>query len=814
MLSPRWMKVVRDLWSNRTRTILVVASIAVGIFAVGTVQQLSTVVLGEMQTVYSTSNASHATILASGLDDDMIESIEHMPEVAVAEGRGNTNIKVEVTPGQWEPLALYSIPDFEEMPINTLSLVDSVDGHEDFGAEAGRWPTKDEIVLERSSLDTQSLPAGLTVGDSLRVETVDGKIRDVTVSGAVYDPTGFPAAFTGSGTGFVTQETFERLGGPANYAQVDFVANGAPEQLADKAYLEGVNDDVVAKIERSGRSVQISIVQEPGELPLQDLFDAITLLLTPLGLLALALSSFLVINTISALMSQQVRQIGVMKSVGARRGQIVAMYLSSVLIYSLLALAVAIPLTAVVSSALAQFLGGFINVTFPALSIPTNILLLEVVVGVGVPLLAALYPVYRGTSVTVREAISDYGLGKGQFGADRFTRLLGRIRGISRPMQLSLRNTFRRRSRLIMTLITLTLGGMLFMTVGSIRLSLGNLIDEALAYNQFDIQIQFERNYRTAQIEQVVANVPGVIAAESWGSGSATYIRGDGSDGDQIAITSLPAESEMVQPTLVEGRWLLPDDENAIVLTQSIVANEPDIALGDTVTLEIDDKNREFVVVGVAQVFGGPSEAPAYVNLPYFSKLTGDVGRAGSVQVTIEPEGILESGSTLEALQTALEEGGIRVASVFTIAQIRAFTGAFFDIIVYLLLAMGVLIASVGALGLMGTMSTNVLERTREIGVMRAIGASDWAIQRIVIVEGLIIGLISWGIGALLAYPVGLALTSAVGTALFQITPTFVFSASGLFTWLGIVIALAAVASFLPAWNASRLTVREVLAYE
>ena len=103
----------------------------------------------------------------------------------------------------------------------------------------------------------------------------------------------------------------------------------------------------------------------------------------------------------------------------------------------------------------------------------------------------------------------------------------------------------------------------------------------------------------------------------------------------------------------------------------------------------------------------------------------------------------------------------MRVASTFTIAQIRSFTGAFFDIIVYLLLAMGVLIASVGALGLMGTMSTNVLERTREIGVMRAIGASDWAIQRIVIVEGMIIGLISWGMGALLAYPVGLGFDHA-----------------------------------------------------
>ena len=213
MLSPRWMKVVRDLSSNRMRTLLVVASIAVGIFAVGTVQQLSTVILGEMQAVYETSNASHATIIASGLDDEMIESIADMPEVAAAEGRGNTTLKIEVAPGQWEPLAIYSIPDFEEMPLNTLSLVDSVDGHEAFGAEMGQWPDKDEIILERSSFGaSDALPPALAVGDSVRIETTDDKIRELTVTGAVYDPTGFPAAFTGSGTGFVTQETYRTAG--------------------------------------------------------------------------------------------------------------------------------------------------------------------------------------------------------------------------------------------------------------------------------------------------------------------------------------------------------------------------------------------------------------------------------------------------------------------------------------------------------------------------------------------------------------------------------------------------------------------------
>ena len=151
------------------------------------------------------------------------------------------------------------------------------------------------------------------------------------------------------------------------------------------------------------------------------------------------------------------------------------------------------------------------------------------------------------------------------------------------------------------------------------------------------------------------------------------------------------------------------------------------------------------------------------MNYPYFARLTADVNRASSLQIKLDPASGLKMEDAAKILNERLEEGGYRVASTFTIDTLRRFTGAFFDIIVYLLLAMGVLIASVGALGLAGTMSTNVLERTREIGVMRAIGASDGAVLRIVIVEGVLIGLISWMLGALLAFPVGALLAQTVG---------------------------------------------------
>lgn len=816
MHSPRWRKVVRELWLNRARTILVVASIAVGVFAVGTVQLLRSVILTELQAIYAASNASQAVLLVSGVDAETLESVQRIPAVADAQGRSTLGLKIEVRPGEWKNLTVTAIEDFNDVRINRLEPVFAAPAAPNFGAERTTWPQKNELILERSALGASDvLPAAIRIGDSVRVLAANDKVRDLRISGAVFDPNGFSARFTGAASGYVDYDTFERLGGARTYEQILLRVAGTPEQQLDKDYITSVANAAADKVERAGFTVARVQVPDPGRLALQDLFDALALLLTPLGLLALLLSGFLVINTIAALMAQQVRQIGVMKAIGGCRFQIIGMYLGAVLIYSLAALVVAIPLTIVVAGELAAFLGGFINVEFPRWSLPPTVVAIQLAVGILAPLLAAAVPVWRGASVTVREAVTDYGVGA-QAGADgRLMHMLKAVKGVSRPMQISLRNTFRRRGRLALTLITLVLGGMIFMTVGSVRSSLDGLINTGLNYYQFDVQVQLGQAYRTVRIDQVVRTIPAFTRVEGWLGAQAVRVRTDGAKSNPLTITALTADSAMVSPTLSQGRWLLPDDQNAIVLSQNVLAAEPDIKVGDVITLEIGDKESMWVVVGIAQVLGGPPNViPVYVNYSYFSWLTANMNRASSVQLKLDPAAGLTQDEAAELLNDRLEAAGYTVASVFTIDTLRRFTSAFFDIIVYLLLAMGVLIAAVGALGLAGTMSTNVLERTREIGVMRAIGASDGAVLRIVIVEGVLIGLISWLLGALLAYPAGALLAQTVGVVLFQQALPYVFSASGLALWLAIVVVLAVLASFLPAWRASRLTVREVLAYQ
>lgn len=814
LVNPRWRKILRDLSSNRTRTILVVASIAVGIFAVGTVQHLRTVILDEMRAIYDQSGSAHATLSISNLDDATLDVVRRMPEIAAAEGRSSLGLSIAVAPEEWSRFSVTMVDDFTNNTVNYLLPAGELTNHPDFGINATRWPEKDEVIIERASLDaSDALPTGIQTDGSILVENDEGRRRWLTVSGAVYDPNTFPAAFTGRGAGYVDRETFQRLGGSTTYSELLIRVNGTSEQLLDEDYITNIANLVQEKVERGGLTVQNIFVREPGTLLFQNIFESVALLLTPLGLIALFLSGFLVINTISALMAQQTRQIGVMKSVGARRRQIIRMYLGAVMVYSALALLVAIPLTIFVTGGVLQFAGSFINITFPAFSLPISVLVIQLSVGVLVPLLAALWPVLRGAGVSVREAISDTGVGTAS--ADLLDRILAGIRGLSRPVQLSLRNTFRRRARLVLTLVMLILGGMLFMTIGSVRASLTSLIEAGLNYNNYDIQIGFGDTYRVNRIEQALMQVPGVESVETWVQGLGVRKRPDGTESNTITGIGLPADSEMVKPTLTEGRWLLPDDRNAVVVSTQLLTTDDDIEVGDSIVLEFGGQEAEWVVVGVVQVLSGPPNfIPAYINYPHFSRFIGNVERGDSTQVKIVQNSVYTPESVATVIEDTLDAQGFSVSQVFTINLIRRISGGIFDVIVYLLSAMGVLIAIVGALGLTGTMSTNVLERTREIGVMRAIGATDSAIRRIVVVEGVLIGILSWMAGAALAYPAGAAISTGVGQVLFNTSLPYTFSSTGVVTWFFIVSVLAMFASLLPARNASRLTVREVLAYE
>ena len=815
MLSPRWRKVLRDLWGNKLRTALVVLSIAVGIFAVGMISGSQDATMTALNTGWNATNPPSMIIYTDLFDEELLYTVRHMPGVKEADGRRSFGVRFK-NPAQlgatggataagtgldaekWRNLSLVVYPEYESIQVGKI------------WPQSGAWPPPEhQILVERASLDWM----GVKVGDTILVEAPNGRQRKLHAAGVVHDPGQMQAGWIGQGIAYISRDTLEWFGASRDFDQLHVVAAG--DNLT-RSQLTQLAQQVRNKVEKSGRTIYYTYIPTPGKHPAGEAVEPILMVLGILGILALVLSGFLVVNTMQALLTQQVRQMGIMKAIGARSNQIMGIYLGMVIAFGLLALLVAVPLGALGARGFTQYMGNLLNFDVSGLGIPPRVLATEIVIGLAVPVLAALYPIVTAARITPREAMSDYGLAgatRSSGSAAKKPRFELHVRlPFSRPTLLSLRNTFRRKGRLALTLATLILGGAIFIGVFSVRESVFKTLDNMFNYVDYDAIVGFRREYRADQIEREALKAPGIAAAEGWRFDSARRMRPDGTESDPVFMRAPQPDSALIRPRIAEGRWLLPNDENAVVINTMFLKDEPDLRVGSSLKLKISGKETDWQIVGIAS--GTPPAPMLHVNYPYMARLMGAVDQAGVAIVVTTQRDPASQAAAAKALEEHLKSVGMEVNYRQTSSEERTQIIARFEVLIVFLLVMAVLLAVVGAIGLTGTMSLNVLERTREIGVMRAIGASDGSVFQIVVVEGLLIGLISWCFGALLAYPLGKLLSDAIGNITMKTAMDYAFSVNGMVGWLVIASVLAVIASLLPARNASRVSVRDVLAYE
>jgi putative ABC transport system permease protein len=390
---------------------------------------------------------------------------------------------------------------------------------------------------------------------------------------------------------------------------------------------------------------------------------------------------------------------------------------------------------------------------------------------------------------------------------------LAGIRGLSRPLLISLRNTFRQKGRLALTLFTLTLGGSIFIAVFNVQEALNVKIEQSLKYFLADVNLDLDRDYRVEQIASLVGSIPGVERVEGWQIGSAEILNDDKSVAGNITLFAPPIESDLVEPELLGGRWLQPGDSNAITVNEAYWKDYPDLTPGSTIRLKISGREQDWQVVGIFQ-YTGAEDYYAFTDYDSLAGATKTVGRSSTYRVvTTSHDPALQREIAVE-IDNLLQARGIKVSKVEAGSTTVQTVTDYIGILTAVLLVMAILTALVGSIGLAGTLGMNVMERTREIGVMRAIGAFNQIIMRLVIVEGLVIGMLSYALSMVLCLPISSLLSNVVSLAIFNAPAQLALTYKGFVIWLLLVVALSVVASMVPARNASRMTIREVLAYE
>jgi putative ABC transport system permease protein len=286
---------------------------------------------------------------------------------------------------------------------------------------------------------------------------------------------------------------------------------------------------------------------------------------------------------------------------------------------------------------------------------------------------------------------------------------------------------------------------------------------------------------------------------------------GDAAGGGRFSVVGVPVETNLLKLNLLEGRGLQPGDTNAIVVNTRLASISPQIKVGQEVMLQIGPAPQRWRVVGVArEPFARPG---AYIPRGFFDS-AGHAGMTNSVRLALDRTDADSMNAIKASLDRNLEEQGVRPLGSSSKADLRFSADQHMVMIYIFLIVMSGILAVVGGLGLMTTMSLNVLERRREMGVLRAIGASPPTVWLIVITEGVAIGVLSWALATLAAWPVSKAIGALMVKLMFKVGLDFLFEPSGPLIWLGVSVCLGTVASFLPAWQSSRRPVREAIGYE
>lgn len=789
-----WRKIVYDLWSDKRRTLLVVLSMAAGLFAVGSIFGMVDQLLSNMDRAHQASSPSHINMILRGAIP--LETVDELRELdGVSDIDSLVQLPVRYRRGdEWQVGTLFVRPDYDDQRFDVFTLV------------SGAWPEEEELAVERLSRDAFGF------GDEVTLE-VEGMAETFSVAGTVRHPFVEPPDFGGQAVFFGSTAAAAALGVPGGYAtQLLIRAQDYSEERAT-----AVADRVRTQLALRGHSALVTIYQTPDRHWGRMFVEGLTLILQVMAVLALLMSAVLIFNTFTALLTQQVDQIGVMKAIGGGRGAIAAAYLALALLLGLFALLLSLAPALLFADGMSRWFLHLFNIEVGAFRWSRRAVNIQIVAGLLMPLLATLPPIARGVSMTVREALATYGLGAdyGSSFVDRAVERLGRL-FLSTAAATALGNMFRRKGRLLLTLLTLAMAGVMFIVVMSLVASIDLTLDNEQARQQYDVRIGLAQTAAADDLRQAVEEIPAIDQAQYWYVHSAALVHNGqrlrDSAGLGLQLTAVP-DGSWYRPIISSGRWLGRARGNVAVIGAQ-TALENGLQIGDVLTVDLGDEGAaEYELIGTYRiVYGGGFVAEA-IYVPRASL----PGPARATQLLVRGDGqtLAQANRLSRQVEEGLNSAGITSNPYVTATVLgeRQFANNQFASITTMLLSLALIVAGVGAIGLSGALGISAVERTRELGVMRAIGASHGRITALFIMEAVLQGILSWLLAVPLGFLLAQPLARLMGQAIIDLDLDFQFSWVAVFIWMGIILAVAFIAALAPARRAGRTSVRESLTY-
>ncbi len=799
-------KSLADVTRRKSRTLLVVLGIFIGVFGLTAIN----ITQDQLFAAFAYSVGSQATqpdlvVDVDRLDPQLVPALLAVPNVkrVQEETTLTTQWHVSRAPGHVD-LTIISYPDLQNIPLTPFELT------------SGRYPGAGEILMEYGDVAIQPF----TIGDLVTVDTAQGTAR-LRVVGLARTP-GVNPATTDSARGYMREAALQSL--PA-FTDVTTAPLLGPLRLSHIAVKVTSITQVSATAHVLGTVLQAHRVSvlgvsfpEPITAQLRQI-DGIFTLLRILALLAVVMSGILLLNTVTTLMGEQTAIIGAMKAIGGTRRAILRGYLLSVGLYSLLATVPGLVLGILGGAGLASILARAIPLALGPLMVTPGLIALSLALGFGVPLCASLWPLWNGTRITVRAALAAYGINKGE-GNGSLARLGQHLTWISQTAWLGLRSLFRKRASAALTLLMLTVAGTSFLVVQTAAGSVNETIGSAWTNIHADVEVYANESYSQARAQ--VGTLPNVRRMERFG------IAGAQTPWGKLGLWGFEPQTQIYHYQLTSGRWLREDDTNVVLLSDAVAAQTGLHAGSRLVVTSLGgNKSLTWTVIGTLKEavdsLGQIGTAVVPVTTLYQFEGTPEslvVDYADKLLVQARdrtPAGVNQLADQIDALGTNLilsgsVARGAGLGPVFLVQDEALRHQREFYILYAVLYAVALLTGAAGILGLASTLTASVVERQREIGLVRAMGASSWRVAQVFWVEGLALGGIAWCLGALLGLPLASAFLQFFGRLVIPVD--FVVDPLAFLVMLAALLLIVTLASVVPARRASRLRIADLLRYE
>lgn len=805
MLRTRSRKILRDALARKGRSFMVILSIMFGVFGVTTMMSITDLVNRQLKEDVRSEQISHTKIYVISGGESItaeenrtyLETLQSLPGVVDVEGQAVYPVVWQQGDKQDDAVMLAFSEPFGQGNLETVSRI-----------VKGRYPAPGEIAVEPRFAEAHDLD----IGDCLRFPNTGDEEWEIV--GFLLHPyyTEFPATQT---TVLVEQRIFanyedaRRIVGFTGLSAIHVRYESTPQSI------EGMSDLITA-INRETPYVAYFTYQDiPEDDFVSSMMTEMAGAMDALGFVAMIVSGFLVTNVMNTVIVEQRRQIGVMKSLGATLTDNFRIYAGMALVYGItgtaLGLLLAVPFAANTARPVASWLGAYIE----GYKLSPVGLGVGAVMGLVVPVLAALVPVWQSTRISILEALTDLGISS-DWGRSRLARGIGRL-PLPIPVRQALSNIWHKRGRLTLTVLTLTAAVSAFMGATAVVGTLNTMVRDMVGIHDYDIRItpQQAGDYErlavliNAGVEDVEAVYPGLDVLVSVPGFVSKMVMKEGSD--QVTVSGFDPATPTYAFRLIEGTGWGDDPTRKGIVISRPLADNIDKRVGDTLTFVVNGQEYSYEIIGVdAYIFEG-----IFMDWRELACIAGYVDEAGqpmvgTVYVMLVGDPSIEAvDDKIDEITALLNAHGIQ-GTYFNQPQAAEMQVEQTNMLGVLFQMMSVVMAAVGAIGLLAALSMAVFERQKEIGVMRSVGASSRMVMGQFMLEGILIGLLAWIVAIPISVGMGHGFLGMFPIEYLELEYPPQLVGFGLVSILLVVV----LASLWPSLMASRKTVADILRYQ